>query len=50
MTVTLVFMVIGLICFIVGAANLSVPPVNWVALGLAFVTLATLLGGGVMKL
>ena len=32
-------LVIALVCFLLGAANVSVPPVNWLALGMVFVTI-----------
>jgi len=43
MTVTLVFMVLALICFIVAAAKRDFASVDFTALGLAFYVLAVLL-------
>ena len=44
MTVSLVFLVLALICFILGAIPLVPPRVNWVSLGLAFWVLTLIVG------
>lgn len=43
--ITVVLLVVALICFICAAANLSTPPINWLALGAVFITLSLLLPG-----
>ena len=40
-----VFLVIALVCFLLGAANIPAPRINLVALGLAFWVLSILIGG-----
>lgn len=34
-----ILLVIALLCFIAAAANISTPPVNWMAVGAIFITL-----------
>lgn len=41
--ISMILLVIALICFLLAAANLSVPPINWLALGAVFITLSLLI-------
>jgi hypothetical protein len=45
MSVSLLFMIVALVLFCIAAANVPVPRVNLIALGLAFWIAATLFGG-----
>lgn len=40
-----ILLVIALICFLLAAANVSVPPINWLALGAVFITMTLLIPG-----
>ncbi len=40
-----ILLVIALICFLLAAANVSVPPINWLALGAVFITMSLLIPG-----
>jgi hypothetical protein len=46
--ITLVLMIVALVCFLLGAANIPAR-VNWVALGLAFCTLAFVIGDPALR-
>lgn len=48
MTLSTIFLIIALICFILAAFGVSVPRTNLGWLGLAFVTLSWLIAGGVV--
>ena len=50
MTLGTIFMVVALICFLLAAFNVAVKKVSLVALGLAFLTLAMLIGESAVKL
>lgn len=41
--VVTILLVIALVCFLLAAGNVSVPPVNWLALGAVFITMAMLI-------
>ncbi len=44
---TLVLLILALVCFIAAAANVSLPPINFIALGLSFWVLTVLIGSGI---
>ena len=50
MTLSMILLVVALICFILAAFGVPVPRAQLGWLGLAFVTLASLLSGGVLVL
>lgn len=43
-TVGLLFLILSAVAFLVGAANPSRPPINWLCLGFGFWVLAILFG------
>lgn len=49
MTLGLIFLIIAFVCFIISAANINTPPVNWLSVGLAFWVLALIVGQAIVK-
>lgn len=45
MTISLLCLILALVCFILGAANVSRPPINWLCAGLAFIVLSWIVVG-----